>query len=151
MRTRHLLSVAAIIGGLVALSGCGGGDAEFCSMLDEVKAALDANDPSLRGERASPGDAPATTFIATKVLPGAAKCELLEAGSGLVLYMCQYPGAAVEAVRDRVNACGGDPLAWDESGKQWFRGAGDNLTLSVTTNEETGLETAGTSIYYTRY
>jgi hypothetical protein len=151
MQIRHYLSVAVILGGAVALSSCGGGDTEFCTKLDEVKTALQANDPGLRGERASPGDASATTFIATIALPGAAKCEILDENSGLVLYMCEFPSMALEAVRDRINACGGEPLKWDESGKQWFRGAGDNLTLSVTTNELTGSKTAGTSIYYTRY
>jgi hypothetical protein len=151
MQTRHWLNVAVFLGGIVALSGCGGGDAEFCSKLDQVKTALQSNDASLRGERSGPAESPAPAFVATTALPGAGKCEIIDGDSGLVVYTCEYPGTAAEALRDRVDTCGGEKLAWDESGKQWYRGAGDNLTLSVTANEPVGSEAAVTAIIYTRF
>ena len=150
MHIASLLRIGFLMGLSAVLSGCGG-DSEFCSMLDEVKGGLLANDTSLRGERAGPADTSSAAFKATKSLPGASKCEIYDGGSGLVVYSCDYPGAAIEALRDRVDACGGEKLAWDEKGKQWFRGASDNLTLSVTTSEPVGSEPGISAIIFTRF
>ena len=135
----------------LALSACGGSDSEFCSMLDQVKTTILSDEGSLRGERTSPADTPASAYKATKALPDAAKCEIYDGDSGLVVYSCEYPGTAIEALRDRVDACGGEKLAWDERGKQWYRGADQDLTLSVTTNEATGSTDAVSAIIFTHF
>lgn len=146
MRTAKIAAACLVLAGATLLTACGGSDAEFCSTLEDVRTALSNDDATLRGERTSAAEAPNGAYKATKTLHSAAKCEVIDGGSGLVTYACEYPTYDVEKLRDRVNTCGGEPLKWDESGKQWFRGAGDNLTLSVA-----AMEGGGASLFVTHY
>jgi hypothetical protein len=151
MQKLNWLRTGFALGASLALSACGGSDSEFCSMLDQVKTTILSDEASLRGERAGPSGTAASAYKATKSLPDAVKCEIYDGDSGLVVYSCDYPGTAIEALRDRVDACGGEKLAWDESGKQWYRGADKDLTLSVTTNEAAGSADAVSAIIYTHF
>lgn len=146
MRSTKVAAALFALAGASLLSACGGSDAQFCSTLEDVRNALPSDDASLRGERTSAPEAPTGAYKANKTLEGAAKCEVVDGGSGLVTYACEYPSTDVEKLRDRVNTCGGEPLKWDEGGKQWFRGAGDNLTLSVA-----AMEGGGASVFVTHY
>ena len=138
-------------GGLPLAMGAAktGSDEEFRSALERMIKALQSNPPSLRGARTSPPDAQIRAYVATAALPGASSSEYLENDPDIIVYACDYLGTSVEALRDRVDAASPEKLVWDESGKQWYRGAADNITLSVQAVEKAG-KPAGACIILTR-
>jgi hypothetical protein len=127
----------------------GAADEEFRAALESVVTALQSNPSSLRGTRTSPSGADIKAYLTTKILPGAGKGEYLENDPDIIVYACDYPGVTVEALRDRVDNVSAEKLAWDEGGKQWYRGATDNITLSIQALDESNRK-AGASIILTR-
>jgi hypothetical protein len=109
----------------------GTADEEFRLALEKTIGALQSNPTTLRGERTSPAEADIKAFTTTALLPGAARGEYLENDPDIIVYACEYPGVSVEALRDRVDNVSKEKLAWDEGGKQWYRGVTDNITLSI--------------------
>jgi hypothetical protein len=127
----------------------GAADKEFRAALESVIKALQTSPTTLRGAKTSPPGADIKAYATTKLLPGAAKGEYLENDPDIVVYACDYPGVTVEALRDRVDNVSTEKLAWDEGGKQWYRGATDDITLSIQSLEIIG-NTQGACIILTR-
>jgi hypothetical protein len=135
----------------LAMGSAKGGvaDEEFRSALEAVIKAMQTSPTTLRGTKTSTDGADIKAYTTTKMLPGAARGEYLENDPDIIVYACDYPGVTVEALRDRVDNVSSEKLAWDEGGKQWYRGATDNITLSIQALEDIST-TKGACVLLTR-